>query len=151
MIVLLAVCLTASVVLLSFAPSVRARLSKSRLDSRPGARRGPSACPRQDSAFASSAWMPRLGRSVVIIGLSAGAVIGAASSASAAPPEDYIGNPKASCAGILASEHAHTDGGADDLVRLFKGYAEFYGLSYGQLVRTGAQRHDGTHAICGNE
>ena len=93
--------------------------------------------------------MRRLTRSMVISGMAVGAVIGSASIVSAAPSEDYVGNPKASCVGIISSEHAQTDGGADDNVRLGKSFAPLFGLSYGELVRLGAHAHLGTHAACG--
>lgn len=93
--------------------------------------------------------MRRLTRSMVISGLAAGAVIGSASIASAAPSEPHVGNPKASCVGIIASEHAHTDGGAADNVRVGKLFAAFFGLPFGELVRLGAHEHLGTHAACG--
>lgn len=95
--------------------------------------------------------MHRTSRAIVTLGLAAGAVMTSASAVSAAPPEDYTGNPNASCVGIIVSEHAHTDGGAADVVRFAKGLAPIVGLSFGQFVSFTAEQHLGTHAICGDE
>jgi len=86
---------------------------------------------------------------MVMSGIVAGAVLSSASLASAAPSNDYVGNPKASCVGIISSEHAQDDGGVADNVRLGKTLAPLFGLSYGELVRLGAQAHLGTHSNCG--
>ena len=96
--------------------------------------------------------MRTLARFTALSGLALAALMGSASIASAAPPEEYTGNPTASCVGIIASEHAQTDGGADENVRNGKEFAAFLDLhSYGELVRFSALEHLGTHALCGRE
>ncbi|GGK16519.1 hypothetical protein GCM10008955_07390 [Deinococcus malanensis] len=65
-------------------------------------------------------------------------------------PAQAGANTRASCVGLIVSDHARWGDFAQ--VRLMlRTAATQLGLTYGALVSSTAHRHDGTHAICGGE
>lgn len=65
-------------------------------------------------------------------------------------PAQASANTRASCVGLIVSDHARWGDFAQVRLMLRTAAAQF-GLTYGALVSSTAHRHEGTHAICGRE
>lgn len=65
-------------------------------------------------------------------------------------PAQASPNARASCVGLIVSDHARW-GDLAQVRQMLRTMALKLDVTYGTLVSSAAQRHDGSHAVCGNE
>ncbi len=79
---------------------------------------------------------------------------GAADPAIASPADPKHANERASCVGLIASDHARgiPDGThISELIHGVRVYADATGSTPGEFMSLIAQEHLGSHAVCGRE